>query len=370
MASAQLATFKKSYAPGSVECAALERAITEIEQQLLFEFKTGKLAKQPIPQQTTSTIENAALAAEAEWESMPCNDRAAIFLKAADLFVEELYAQQPSKFFAGAWNYIEFRPLVYFVFAVTHFNFTSISGNLCATPALVGNVIVWKPSPAATLSNYIAIGHKSNAALNFTGSTFMFKKLWKDIAANLDKSKGYRRISAEVRNAVNQAVRGQKCSVLSRLYVSFSLWTRGFKDLLGRLAFDKITSYIQKAKDAGAQILVGGNGACVHQFLSKDIVTTRRNTLLGLISPVYVFEDADYENNWNQLISQSPHHRKQRSPKCCRYNEKCTSAVVGQQPFGARLSGTNDKAGSISIFYRFVSARSIKGKLVRLEEFH
>ncbi|KIK64595.1 hypothetical protein GYMLUDRAFT_981807, partial [Collybiopsis luxurians FD-317 M1] len=123
-------------------------------------------------------------------------------------------------------------------------------GYLCVTPALVGNVVIWKPSPVATYSNYIihqifteagvppgviqfipgpppevvgqVLKHKQFAALNFTGSTFVFKKLWKDIAANLDNYKGYLRIvgetggrnfhvvykSAEIRNAVIQSVRG------------------------------------------------------------------------------------------------------------------------------------------------------------------
>ncbi|KAJ3753065.1 delta-1-pyrroline-5-carboxylate dehydrogenase [Lentinula raphanica] len=541
MASAQLATFKvpavenepmKSYAPGSVERAALERAIAEMEQQLPFEVpcvvngkpvKTGKLAKQLIPHDHANhlctyheadpeTVENAingALAAKAEWEAMPWNDRAAIFLKAADLvsgkyryklmaatmlgqgknawqaeidaaaeltdflrfgvkFVEELYAQQPAKNSAGAWNRIEFRPLEGFVFAVTPFNFTAIGGNLCATPALVGNVVVWKPSPAATLSNYIvhqifieagvppgviqfvpgpppevvaqAIGHKSFAALNFTGSTFVFKKLWKDIAVNLDKYKGYPRIvgetggknfhvvhqSAEVRNAVIQAVRGafeyqgQKCSALSRLYVSSSVWTGGFKDLLlseiskikvgspldwgnfmgpviGRPAFDKITSYIQKAKDAGAEILVGGTGDnSKGYFIQPTVILTKDphmvtmvEEIFGPVLTVYVFEDADYEKTL-QLVDTSTEYgltgsifaseRKalitatntlRNAAGNVYYNEKCTGAVVGQQPFGgARSSGTNDKAGSISIFYRFVSARSIKENFVGLEEFH
>jgi 1-pyrroline-5-carboxylate dehydrogenase len=161
---------------------------------------------------------------------------------------------------------------------------------------MVGNVVVWKPSPMATYSSYIihqifleagvppsviqfvpgppeivaqqSLKHPMFAALNFTGSTFVFKQLWKDIASNMDVYKGYPKIvgetggknfhlvheSAEVRNAVLQAIRGafeyqgkrirfgyntgidlaigQKCSALSRLYVSSSVWSRGFKDML------------------------------------------------------------------------------------------------------------------------------------------
>ena len=164
--------------------------------------------------------------------------------------------------------------------AVSPFNFTAIGGNLPGTPALVGNVVVWKPSPAATYSNYLvyqilaeaglpagviqfvpgppaevvaqAINHRSFAALHFTGSTFIFRKLWKDIAQNLEKYRGYPRIvgetggknfhlvhkSAEVRNAVLQTVRGafeyqgQKCSACSRVYVAASAWKGGFKEQL------------------------------------------------------------------------------------------------------------------------------------------
>ena len=145
---------------------------------------------------------------------------------------------------------------------------------------MVGNTVVWKPSPAATYSNYLiykifeeaglpagvlqfipgppaevvaqVIAHPEFAALHFTGSTFIFKKLWKDIASNLDNYKGYPRIvgetggknfhlihpSAEIKNAVLQTVRGafeyqgQKCSALSRLYAPASLWNNGFKDAL------------------------------------------------------------------------------------------------------------------------------------------
>ncbi|KAK0499526.1 delta-1-pyrroline-5-carboxylate dehydrogenase [Armillaria luteobubalina] len=540
MASPQLATFQipdiqnepmKTYAPGSPERHALQAAIDQMQQELPFEVpcivngkpvKTGKLAKQPLPHDhanhlctyheadpaTVASAIDGALAAKAEWESMPWADRAAIFLKAADLvsgkyryklmaatilgqgknpwqaeidaaaeladflrfgvkYVSELYAQQPPKNSPGAWNRIEYRALEGFVFAVTPFNFTAIGGNLTGAPALVGNVVVWKPSPAATYSNYIVhqifseagispgviqfvpgpppevcaqvLSHKSFAGLHFTGSTFIFKKLWKDIAANLDVYKGYPRIvgetggknfhivheSAEIKNAVLQTIRGafeysgQKCSALSRLYVSSSVWKNGFKDLLleevakirvgsqldwsnflgpviGRPAYDKITGYIKKAKEAGGEILIGGSGDdSKGYFVQPTVILTKDpksvtlvEEIFGPVLTVLAFEDVDFEKTLD-LIDESTEYgltgsifasdrkalikadnKLRNAAGNVYYNEKCTGAVVGQQPFGgARASGTNDKAGSISIFYRFISARSIKENFVGLEDF-
>jgi len=218
---------------------------------------------------------------------------------------------------------------------------------LLAEAGVPPGVIQFVPGPPAEVVAQ-AIDHRSFAALHFTGSTFVFKKLWKDIAMNLDKYKGYPRIvgetggknfhlvhkSADVRNAVVQTVRGafeyqgrccylvglvfhllynisspllgQKCSALSRLYVSSSIWNNGFKDQLlvevakiqvgppsdwsnfmgpvmyafrspfcapvplmflidlhspsGRPAYDKILGYVQKAKEAGGEVLIGGTG--------------------------------------------------------------------------------------------------------------
>ncbi|RDB20073.1 Delta-1-pyrroline-5-carboxylate dehydrogenase [Hypsizygus marmoreus] len=541
MTTPQLASFKipaienepmRSYAPGSAERKALVAAITQMEHELPFEVpcvvngkpvKTGKIAKQPMPhdharhlctyheadEATVASAIDGALEAKAEWESLPWNDRAAIFLKAADLvsgkyryklmaatilgqgknawqaeidaaaeltdflrfgvkFVEELYAQQPSKNAPGAWNRVEYRALEGFVLAVSPFNFTAIGGNLPGTPALVGNVVVWKPAPAATYSNYLihqifaeagvppgviqftpgpppevvaqAINHPKFAALHFTGSTFVFKKLWKDISANLDIYQSYPRIvgetggknfhiihkSADIRNAVIQTIRGafeyqgQKCSALSRLYVSSSIWSAGFKDqllseiakikvgtptdwsnylgpVIGRPAYDKITGYIRKAKDAGGEILIGGTGDDSKGFfiqptviLSKDPKSvTLVEEIFGPVLTVYVYEDEDYEKTLDLIDTSTAYaltgaifaserkalltatNRLRNAAGNVYYNEKCTGAVVGQQPFGgARGSGTNDKAGSISIFYRFVSARSIKENFVNIEDFH
>ncbi|EGO02285.1 hypothetical protein SERLA73DRAFT_178145 [Serpula lacrymans var. lacrymans S7.3] len=540
MANPQLASFKvpivdnepmRGYAVGSSERKALEAAIVKMEQELPFEVpcivngkpvKTGKLAKQIIPsdharhlcsyheadQATVASAIDGALAAKAEWEGMPWNDRAAIFLRAAELvsgkyryqlmaatmlgqgknawqaeidaaaeltdffrfgvkYVEELYIQQPPKNAAGTWNRVEYRALEGFVLAVSPFNFTAIGGNLPGTPALVGNVVAWKPSPAATYSNYLvyqilaeagvppgviqfvpgpppevvaqAIDHPAFSALHFTGSTFVFKKLWKDIAANLDKYKGYPRIvgetggknfhvihkSADVRNAVLQSVRGafeyqgQKCSALSRMYVSSSLWNSGFKDqflgeiakikvgvpqdfsnfmgpVIGKPAFDKIVDYIGKGKAAGGEVLIGGTGDdSKGYFIQPTVILTKdprsvtmAEEIFGPVVTVYVYDDADFEKTLELIDSTSPYaltgsifaadrkalvlatNKLRNSSGNVYYNEKCTGAVVGQQPFGgARASGTNDKAGSISIFYRFVSARSIKENFVGLEDF-
>ncbi|KAF7291018.1 Delta-1-pyrroline-5-carboxylate dehydrogenase [Mycena chlorophos] len=542
MTTPQLATFAipavdnepmRAYGPGSPERAGLQAALQQMQADLPFEVpcvingkpvKTGKLAYQKMPhdharnicsyhEADSATVTQAiegALAAKAEWEALPWNDRAAIFLKAADLvsgkyryklmaatmlgqgknawqaeidaaaeladflrfgvkFVQDLYAQQPAKNSSGAWNRVEYRALEGFVLAISPFNFTAIGGNLNASksPALVGNVTIWKPSPMAVYANYIthqifleagvppsviqfvpgppeivaqqALKDPNFAALHFTGSTFVFKQLWKDIASNMDVYRSYPKIvgetggknfhivheSAEIRNAVLQTIRGafeyqgQKCSALSRLYVSSSVWSGGFKDLLlaeiskikvgapddwanymgpviGQPAFDKIISYIQKAKDAGGEVLIGGTGdESKGYFVQPTVIQTKDprsvtmvEEIFGPVITVYVFDDAKFDETLKLIDSTSQYaltgaiFASQRSALLkatnalrnaagnVYYNEKCTGAVVGQQPFGgARASGTNDKAGSISIFYRFVSPRSIKENFVGLEDY-
>ncbi|KAI1326300.1 delta-1-pyrroline-5-carboxylate dehydrogenase 1 [Xylariaceae sp. FL0255] len=265
-----------------------------------------------------------ALAAKSSWESMPFADRAAIFLKAADLiankyrtdilaatmlgqgknmfqaeidaaaelcdflrfnvqYAQELYVQQPTHHSHGVWNRMEYRPLEGFVYAVSPFNFTAIGANLPCAPALMGNVVVWKPSNYATLSNWIlykvlleaglppnviqfvpgdpqmitdmVLQHKEFAALHFTGSTSVFRELYGKIAKGITEGRyrGYPRIvgetggknfhlihsSADIDNAVAHTVRGafeysgQKCSATSRLYVPKSIW-KDFKTKLVR----------------------------------------------------------------------------------------------------------------------------------------
>ena len=258
----------------------------------------------------------AALAAKPAWEGLSFADRAAIFLKAADListkyryelmaatmlgqgknawqaeidaaaelidflrfnvkYAEELYAQQPPFNSPGVWNRVEYRALEGFVYAISPFNFTAIGGNLPGAPALMGNVVIWKPSPGAVASNYLihqifleagmppgviqfvpgdaeevtktVLSHPQFASLHYTGSTAVFRKLYGQIAEGVAEGryKGYPRIvgetggknfhlihsSADISNAVVQTIRGafeyqgQKCSACSRAYVPASMWS-------------------------------------------------------------------------------------------------------------------------------------------------
>jgi len=344
------------------------------------------------------------------------------------------------------------------VLAISPFNFTAISGNLFGVPALVGNVVVWKPSPMAVLSNYIlleimeeaglpagvvqfvpgpaepivgeALKHREFAALHFTGSTFVFRQLWKQIAQNLNNYRGYPRIvgetggknfhlvhkSAHVDTAVSQAIRGafeyqgQKCSALSRLYVPKSLWEGDFKSkllqriseitvgpvnefkhfmgpVIARHSYDKIMSLIEAARKAGGEILAGGTGDDSKGFFIQPTVietkdpksVTMVNEIFGPVLTVYAYPDDEYESICGVIDSTTEYaltgsvfatdrlaivtasNLLRNSSGMFYINDKCTGAVVGQQPFGgARASGTNDKAGSMSIFWRFTSQRTIK----------
>ncbi|GAA5873962.1 hypothetical protein JCM3774_004052 [Rhodotorula dairenensis] len=517
------------YAPGSPERKQLQAALEEMQAAAPFQVPafvggkevtpSGPRSEQPMPHNhkqalctfPTSTPELAAeaiehaLAAQPEWEAMPFNDRAAIFLRAADLIagkyrakicaatmlgqgknvwqaeidaaaelvdffrfgasqVEQLYTQQPSENSPGTWNRVEYRPLEGFVFAVTPFNFTAIGANLVGAPALVGNVLVWKPSPGATYASWLVfqvlleaglpknviqflpcpngdatvslvdkvLAHRMFAGLHFTGSTHVFRSLWKQIGNNIDRYLSYPRVvgetggknfqlvhpSADLRAAVIGALRGafeyqgQKCSALSRLYVPKSMWEgQGkFKETLlaevGKItvgsvtefghfmgpvisqgSYDKCLSYVEKAKQAGGKVLAGGVGDnSTGYFVQPTVILTEDprsptmvDEIFGPVLTVYVYEDDQFEQTCKLIdetttyaltgcIFSNDRAATVKAGSLLRFaagnyyiNDKCTGAVVGQQPFGgARGSGTNDKAGSISIFYRFVNARAIK----------
>ncbi|CRG90787.1 1-pyrroline-5-carboxylate dehydrogenase [Talaromyces islandicus] len=326
----------KHYIPGSPDRKGLEAALAQVKASksrsipLVIggkEITTSNVQSQldpsthkPIAQYSNASKADveiaitAALSARKDWAATPWADRASIFLKAADListkyryevmsltmagqgknawqaeidsaaelcdffrfgvkYAQELYSQQPSHHAAGVWNRLEYRPLEGFVYAISPFNFTAIGGNLAGAPALMGNVVLWKPSPSAIASNHLVhqilleaglpenviqfvpgdaeevtgtvLDHPEFAALHFTGSTTVFRSLYGSIASGVaeGKYKSYPRIvgetggknfhlihkSADVRNAAVQTVRGafefqgQKCSATSRAYIASSI---------------------------------------------------------------------------------------------------------------------------------------------------
>ncbi len=263
----------------------------------------------------------AAGEAAADWRELDFDDRAAVMLKAADLlagpwrqrinaatmlgqsksavqaeidsacelidflrfnvhFARQILAEQPMANSRGIWNRADHRPLEGFVYAVTPFNFTAIAGNLPTAPALMGNTVLWKPSPTQQLAaqvtlevleeaglppgvinllpgngaevSAVALQHRDFAGLHFTGSTPTFQLLWRTIGENLTGYRSYPRIVGEtggkdfvvahpsadpdvLRVALMRGAfeyQGQKCSAASRAYVPRSLWEGGLKDQL------------------------------------------------------------------------------------------------------------------------------------------
>jgi 1-pyrroline-5-carboxylate dehydrogenase len=262
----------------------------------------------------------AAGAAAKGWRALSFSDRAAVFLRAADLlagpwratlnaatilgqsksvlqaeidaacelidfwrynvaFARQLLAEQPASA-PGTWNRMEYRPLEGFVLAITPFNFTAIAGNLPTAPALLGNVVVWKPSPTQQLAAHytmrlleaaglppgvinlvtgdgqavsrVALTHPDLAGIHFTGSTATFHHLWRTVGENIGKFRDYPRLvgetggkdfvivhpSADPASVVTTLVRGafeyqgQKCSAASRAYIPASLWETVRDDLI------------------------------------------------------------------------------------------------------------------------------------------
>ncbi|KAJ1902928.1 1-pyrroline-5-carboxylate dehydrogenase [Coemansia sp. IMI 209127] len=389
------------------------------------------------------------------------------FLRFNVKYSSEIYAQQPPCNARGVWNRSEYRPLEGFVYAVSPFNFTAIGVNLAAAPALMGNSVLWKPSNSAVLSNYVAFDimreagvpdgviqfvpgdavgmtkqvfeHPEFTSLHFTGSTFVFKNMWKQIAANIDKYKSYPRIvgetggknyhmvhpSANIDHVVNSTVRGafefqgQKCSACSRLYVPRSKWadirdklvaatdsikqgpvndpTNFMGPVINQAAYDKITNYIEYARNASeCTIIAGGTYSDAEGFYIRPTIIestdpftkTMREEIFGPVLTVYVYEDANIDATVDLIGETTPYGltgaifaedrlaaielstRLLHTAGNFYINDKCTGAVVGQQPFGgARASGTNDKPGSAALLQRFVSPRSIKENMVPISGF-
>lgn len=510
-----------SYAPGTKERSLLKEAIataraSEIDIPMYIggeEVRTNKKVKITPPhdhkhvlgyfnQGTKANVKDAieaALAAKPDWENLPWEQRAAIFLKAAEListkyryklnaatmlgqsknpyqaeidsaceiadflrfnvkYMSEIYQQQPPISPKNVWNRVEQRPLEGFVFALTPFNFTAIAGNLPTSAAMMGNVVVWKPAntqiysanvlmeifkeagvPAGVINLVYVSGpdagdvifkHPDFAGIHFTGSTGVFQDIWKTIGENIHLYKTYPRIVGETGGkdfilahpsadleVLNTALvrgafefQGQKCSAASRAYVPKSLWkdlkkmmerdiktfkiggTEDFSNFINAVidekAFDKITKYIDRAKNSkDAEVVIGGEyDKSKGYFINPTVIVAKKadyetmsEELFGPVLTIFVYDD----KKWNEtlkvvdqtsiyaltgsIIAQDRYAINQATQELRNaagnfyINDKCTGAVVGQQPFGgARGSGTNDKAGSMINLLRWVSPRTIK----------
>jgi 1-pyrroline-5-carboxylate dehydrogenase len=433
----------KSYAPDSAERVSLLAKYNEMYHQLPIdvpmyigaeEVRTAakKTITSPHDHQKVlgyfnvgdaKHVEKAiqtALEAKKSWANLPWQDRAAIFLKAADLlagpfrdkmnastmlaqsknvfqaeidaacelidffrfnvqYMTQLYKEQPESL-PGMWNRLEYRPLEGFVFAVTPFNFTSIAANLCAAPAMMGNVVVWKPADSQVYSaqvimelfkaagvpdgviNMVTVDgpvagdvvfqHKDFAGLHFTGSTAVFKHLWKEIGMNLDKYRTYPRIvgetggkdfiiahksavPAEVATAMSRGAfefQGQKCSAASRAYIPNNLWpdvkkiyieqvnsfsmgtpedTGNFVNaVIDERAFDKISGFIDFCNtQSDAEIITGGNYDKSKGYFIEPttIVTTNPKfrtmceEIFGPVLTIFVYDADKFEETLDLL---------------------------------------------------------------------
>ena len=429
----------KSYAPNSPEKAAILVAYKKMWNETIDvpiyigreEIRTGNTRNMTAPHDhkhivgtyhlaEKKHIEKAissALEARKKWANMPWEQRAAIFLKAAELiagpyrarinaatmiaqsktiyqaeidascelidflrynveFMTQIYNDQP-KSISDVWNRVEYRPLEGFVYAITPFNFTAIAANLPASAALMGNVVIWKPSDSQVFSAKIIIdvfkeagvpdgvinvvfgdpvmisdtvfASPDFAGIHYTGSTFVFKEIWKKIGTNIHTYKTYPRIvgetggkdfivahpSANVKQVVTGIVRGafefqgQKCSAASRAYIPKSLWNNVKSQLITDVesmkmgspedfgnfitavihesSFDKLVSYIDQAKkDVDAEIIVGGNyDKSVGYFIEPTVIVTTNpkyktmeTELFGPVITIYVYEDA----KWSETL--------------------------------------------------------------------
>lgn len=425
----------KSYAPGSPEREAVAEAYkvmfnskTEVPMYINGkDVKTGNTRTMSPPHdhqhivgeyhiaEQTHIDEAIATALEARknWSQLPWEQRAGIFLKAAELiagpyrpkinaatmiaqsktvqqaeidaacelidflrfnvqFMTDIYHEQPDST-SDAWNRLEYRPLEGFTYAVTPFNFTAIAANLPASMAMMGNVVVWKPSDSQIFSAKIIMDVFKEAGvpdgvinvvfgdpvmitdtvmaspdfsgLHFTGSTFIFKELWKQIGNNIHNYKTYPRIVGETggkdfiiahKSAVAKQVataitrgafefQGQKCSAASRAYVPSNLWpevkasviadVNSFKigspeDMSNYItavihegSFDKLAKFIDAAKtDADAEIIVGGGyDKSKGYFIEPTVIvtsnpkyTTMCTELFGPVITIYVYDENEF----------------------------------------------------------------------------
>ncbi|MEM6717884.1 MAG: L-glutamate gamma-semialdehyde dehydrogenase [Bacteroidota bacterium] len=425
----------KSYAPGSPERAAViaqyEAYYTGHVDVPMYigsdEVRTGNRKPMSPPHDHKHIVGNyhvaekghateaieAALEARKKWAQLTWEQRAAIFLKAAELiagpyrakinaatmiaqsktvhqaeidaacelidflrfnveFMSQIYEEQPDSA-EGIWNRVEYRPLEGFIYAITPFNFTAIAANLPASAAMMGNTVVWKPSDSQIFSAKVIVDifkeagvpdgvinvvygdpvmitdtileSPDFAGVHFTGSTHVFKDLWKKIGNNIHTYKTYPKIVGEtggkdfiiahpsanpkqVATGISRGAfefQGQKCSAASRVYLpksiadevldfvkadiaSFKMGSPGdlsnfITAVIHEGSFDKLASYIDQAKaDANAEIVAGGNyDKSKGYFIDPTVIvttdpkyTTMETELFGPVVTVYVYEDADW----------------------------------------------------------------------------
>ncbi len=380
-----------TYAPGSAERAALELELKRQEDvQVDFTATIGGAKKMgggeeiPVVQphdhahvlgvlrDATQADAKAAIKASQEaapgWRALSLDDRAAILLKAADLlagpwrqrlnaatmlgqskaafqaeidsacelidfwrfnvhYARQIAAEQPIANSRGVWNRSDHRPLEGFVYAITPFNFTAIAGNLPTAPALMGNTVIWKPSPTQQLAAHVtmelleeagmppgvinmlpghgrsvsdvALNHPDLAGIHFTGSTPVFQHLWSAVGENIAKYRSYPRIVGEtggkdfvvahpsadpdvVRVALLRGAfeyQGQKCSAASRAYVARSVWKKMRDELLAEVEAIQVGDVTDLSNFMGA--VIDGKAFDKHK---KAIARAKRSKTLDVLA--------------------------------------------------------------------------------------
>lgn len=336
-----------------------------------------------------------SLAAASDWARMPLADRAAIFLKAADLVATRyrvalnaatmlgqsktldqaepdsacelidflrfntfnagrIHAEEPAST-ATAANRFDWRPLEGFVYAISPFNFTAIGANLSTAPALMGNVVLWKPSPKSVLSNYlffrvleeaglppgvinfvpgdaplvteIALRSVHFAGLHFTGSSAVFKELWGSIGQRVAQYRALPRLvgetggkgfvlvhaSADMDSVAAALIRGafeyqgQKCSAASRAYLPRSAWSKLRERLIGQMAALTTGDVADASTFMGAVI-----DSSSHDRLAQRLSDARKDDKVRVVQGGKCWSDPGYFVEPTVLEVADPHHALMR----------------------------------------------------------
>ena len=437
-----------SYAPGTPQRESLKKeldaqAAEHVEIPIIIggeEIFTGETSTQPMPHDhghVLTTYHRAgpehirkaievSLEAHKEWSRWPWEDRARVFLRAAELlattwrdklnaatmlgqsktayqaeidsacelidflrfnvhFAQQIYERQ-SNSGPDVLNWTEQRPLEGFIYAISPFNFTAIGGNLTGSPLLMGNTVVWKPSHSAVLSSYYVqrlyeeaglppgvlnfvpgnpvqvtetvLADPHFAGLHFTGSTDVFRSIWKDVGDRIDGYRTYPRLVGEtggkdfvvahpsanadgLRTALVRGAfeyQGQKCSAASRAYIPESVWQKMGQDFIDETesltmgdprdfrnfmtavihqrGFDKIMGYIEEAKASGdTEVLAGGTGDdSKGWFIRPTIIRTTNPTyrtmcdeIFGPVLTVHVYPDGAWSEILETVNTTSPY---------------------------------------------------------------